>query len=94
MKGFLNQKELERHRKYKKLNSNRYNYSWNKTHKEARNILELSDKDSETCYDCGEQRKVRCHHVDGNPYNNALDNLAWCCYSCDSKQNDRKYKLL
>ena len=84
-------KYAERYKKYRRDNSDRYNYAWNKTHKEARKILENSDKDPTTCYDCGEIRKVRCHHVDGDAYNNSLDNLEWCCYSCDSKQNSRRY---
>ena len=88
----MNQKELERHRLYRKLNSDRYNYSWKKTHDDAIKLLTSSNKNPEICYDCGERRKVRCHHVDGNAYNNSLENLEWCCYSCDSKQNYLRYK--
>ena len=87
----LTEKEKKRHRDYKKRNSDRYDYSWNKTHKEARKILEESDKDSNICYSCKQERKTRCHHVDGDGFNNNKDNLEWCCYSCDSKENALRY---
>lgn len=84
-------KTAERYRNYRRTHSERYNYSWNRTHEDARRILLESEKDKEVCYSCGDQRKTRCHHVDGDAYNNSLENLEWCCYSCDSKQNSRRY---
>ena len=81
-----------RYLKYRRDNSDRYNAEWNKAHREARKILESDPtKDPEICYNCGVKRKTRCHHVDGDGLNNEPDNLQWCCYSCDSKQNARKY---
>jgi len=62
----------------------RYGADWRRNHEEAQRILEDSDKDR-SCYACGSQENVRAHHVDGDHYNNGIENLEWCCHSCDSK---------
>lgn len=86
------QKYAPRYRKYRNDNSDRYNYAWNKSHDEALEILRANtDKDPTKCYNCDQVRKVRCHHVDGDGFNNDPNNLEWCCYPCDSKQNSRRY---
>jgi len=38
------------------------------------------------CVDCGLQksrhREIVCHHMDGDVFNNSLDNLQWLCHPC------------
>jgi len=45
-------------------------------HKASKILLAVSPK---ICCHCDSSEKVQCHHVDEDPTNNAITNLAWLC---------------
>jgi len=80
----VNDCSRERMRRYRE--EGRYDSEWARYHREARKLLESSDKKM-ACYSCGtDERPVRAHHIDGDHTNNDIGNLAWCCHSCDTKE--------
>lgn len=52
--------------------------------KEARETFwNLHKKSEYCCPDCGDDvDHYEVHHIDGDPFNNALDNLVGLCHSC------------
>ena len=40
---------------------------------------------SRVCVECGSVESLGIHHIDGDHYNNAIDNLQWMCVSCHAK---------
>ena len=50
---------------------------------EARQLLKSVHRPLNVCEECGLQdHKMQVHHVDGNPYNNSLENLKVLCRCC------------
>lgn len=82
----------ERMRRYRE--EGRYGADWQRYHREARKKLEKSGAEKK-CYSCGTtKRPVRTHHIDGDYTNNDLENLAYCCHSCDTREAfERKNQL-
>jgi 5-methylcytosine-specific restriction endonuclease McrA len=39
----------------------------------------------EICAECGDTENIEVHHIDGNRWNNHLDNLAPLCHDCHMK---------
>jgi hypothetical protein len=60
------------------------------TDKERNIILDARGR---KCEDCGKDHDLQIHHLDGNPANNALENLMVACYTCH-KIRDRKIAKL
>lgn len=49
----------------------------------ARDLLEITTP--QLCKKCGrgpKERQIEVHHIDGDPFNNELDNLQWLCRGC------------
>ena len=44
----------------------------------------LNEK-GEKCVECGAEEEIEVHHVDGNRWNNSLDNLVPLCHECHAK---------
>jgi len=90
-RGRINACSMERMRRYR--SEGRYGAEWARLHREAVKILEGDFQknhapygEEKECYLCGtEGRPLRTHHIDGNYKNNDINNLAYCCHSCDSK---------
>ena len=50
---------------------------------EARRVLEQAGRRLDVCQDCASMSSpLAVHHIDGNPYNNAIENLAVLCPQC------------
>jgi hypothetical protein len=50
---------------------------------EARRVLEQAGRRLDGCQDCASMSSsLAVHHIDGNPYNNAVENLAVLCPQC------------
>ncbi len=47
-------------------------------------VLELASKSLCVCVLCNSDYHITVHHIDGNPYNNELDNLQVLCWHCHS----------
>lgn len=48
------------------------------------------DKNSHACCDCGTSVPLEVHHIDGNPFNNELNNLVALCHSCHTRRHRRE----
>lgn len=56
---------------------------------------EIHERDDNKCQICGTSNDLQIHHIDQNPANNDLSNLASICYRCHKnihKQNSKKHK--
>ena len=53
--------------------------------KEARLILEQDGRNFLFCESCGIESPTSIHHVDGNPFNNTLENLKILCQMCHAR---------
>lgn len=47
------------------------------------------DKETTLCEDCGADGPLEVHHVDGDPFNNDLENLTPLCHSCHRRRHRR-----
>ena len=49
------------------------------------------DRDSHACEDCGDAEiPLEVHHVDGDPFNNDLENLDGLCHACHRARHRRE----
>ena len=51
-------------------------------HRWARLRRAILDRDGWQCQRCGRYGRLECHHVDGDPGLNTLDNLETLCRRC------------
>ena len=63
---------------------------WGEAHGSARKIAYLIEGREKFCEICGTTKSIDIHHKDGNPYNNAPDNLVSVCRSCHMKLHRAK----
>jgi 5-methylcytosine-specific restriction endonuclease McrA len=52
---------------------------------EARQILEQAGRSFLYCEECNIQDSTAVHHVDGNPFNNSIENLRILCQMCHAR---------
>lgn len=45
-------------------------------------ILRQAGRNCRQCETCGSDYKLTVHHIDGNPFNNSLENLQVLCWHC------------
>lgn len=49
------------------------------------------DKSKYSCPGCGYAGDhLEVHHIDGNPFNNSLENLVGLCHSCHARRHRRE----
>jgi DNA-directed RNA polymerase subunit RPC12/RpoP len=53
-----------------------------------KNFLELNGISTSNCAICGSTKNIHIHHVDGNIFNNQLDNLLVVCAKCHASFHD------
>lgn len=75
-------REYERsHPDVRKRASHKYNQRKNAPYHEIADEAGLV----RVCVECGSVEGLGIHHIDGDHYNNAVDNLQWMCVSCHAK---------
>lgn len=61
-----------------------------RTRHEAREkYWEVHDREAYACPDCGSDGPLEVHHLDGNPFNNDMENLLALCYTCHRDRHRR-----
>lgn len=59
---------------------------------EARSVYwSVYDEDDYTCADCGSPDGIEVHHIDGNPLNDAIENLIGLCHACHRARHMRAH---
>jgi len=61
---------------------------------EARKILLQYGRSLERCQECDSSTKVQVHHLDKNPYNNHIENLAVLCRKCHMRRHHLPYGVI
>lgn len=46
------------------------------------NVLQQAGRNLKECEACQSDYRITIHHIDGNPFNNSLENLRVLCWSC------------
>ena len=59
------------------------------TQGERESIFEIKGRQ---CFTCGKLEDLQIHHIDGNPRNNAEENLEVNCYTCHKKIHKKQSK--
>jgi len=61
-------------------------------HKRARRyFVEEWGIDSLMCFECQAVNEIEIHHINGNPYNNDVDNLQALCHDCHKQLHQMEY---
>jgi len=48
-------------------------------------VLKQAGRDITRCDNCGSTHKITIHHINGNPYDNRIENLRVLCLRCHSE---------